>query len=109
MNRASKKREAEAVGRSLEPIVGQFISSEYIGNFYVNAPSGEVVAMCSRRKVAQAIADAMNRSKGRTAKLMRSGWTVGRDDQLYPPNPSRQGTRLVPRTLDGVVRPEIGG
>ena len=25
------------------------------------------------------------------------------------PNPSRQGTRACERTLDGVVRPEIGG
>ena len=32
--------------------------------------------------------DAMNRSNGRTAKLMRCGWTVGRDEMLYPPTPA---------------------
>ena len=73
--------------RSVEPVVGQFISSECLGNFYVNAPSGDVIAMTPRGKLAQAIADAMNRSKGRTAKLLRCGWTVGRDEMLYPPNP----------------------
>ena len=82
----------QAVDRSLHPVVRQFISSECLGNFYVNAPSGDIIAMSPRRKFAQAIADAMNRSKGRMAKLMRQGWTVGRDEMLYPPNPTGQAT-----------------
>lgn len=90
MKRAKRDGDAAACGRSLHPVVGQFILSEYLGNFYVNAPSGDIIAMTPRRKLAQAIADAMNRSKGRTAKLMRQGWSVGRDEMLYPPNPSRQ-------------------
>jgi hypothetical protein len=91
MKRVKSKSGAAACGRSLHPVVGQFISSECLGNFYVNDPSGVIIAMTTRRKIAQAIADAMNRSKGRTAKLMRQGWTVGRDDVLYPPNPTGRG------------------
>jgi len=90
MDKKSTKAKRQPMARKVEPVVGQFIFSELLGNFYVNAPGGEVIAMCSRRKVAEAIADAMNRSKGRTAKLMREGWTVDRDDQLYPPNPTGQ-------------------
>lgn len=82
----STKAKRPVAARKVEPVVGQFISSECLGNFYVNAPSGDVIAMTPRGKLAQAIADAMNRSKGRTAKLLRCGWTVGRDEMLYPPN-----------------------
>lgn len=83
----TSKTNPQVADGTLPPVVGQFISSECLGNFYVNSPSGDIIAMTPRRKLAQAIADAMNRSKGRTAKLMRQGWTVGRDDMLYPPNP----------------------
>jgi len=86
--RAKSKSGAAACGRSMHQVAGQFISSECLGNFYVNAPSGDIIAMTPRRKLAQAIADAMNRSKGRTAILMRQGWTVGRDDMLHPPGPA---------------------
>ena len=103
MKRAKSKSEAAACGRSLQPVVGQFISSECLGNFYVNAPSGEVIAMTPRRKLAQSIADAMNRSKGRTAKLLRCGWTVGRDEMLYPPNPSHHAPAPA-GSVDGVVQ-----
>lgn len=93
MKASKKQSKPQARGRSLQPVVGQFISSECLGNFYVNSPSGEIIAMTPRRKIAQALADAMNRSRGRTAKLMRQGWSVGRDEMLYPPNPqvSRDG------------------
>lgn len=88
----STKAKRPVAARKVEPVVvGQFISSECLGNFYVNAPSGDVIAMTPRGKLAQAIADAMNRSKGRTAKLLRCGWTVGRDEMLYPPNPKVEG------------------
>mgnify|MGYP000876716032 FL=1 len=83
----TSKTNPQVADGTLPPVVGQFISSECLGNFYVNSPSGDIIAMTPRRKLAQAIADAMNRSKGRTAKLLRCGWTVGRDDMLYPPTP----------------------
>ena len=86
--RAKTNAKPQAGRRRLDQLVGQFISCECLGNYYVNAPSGDVIAMTPRRKLAQAIADAMNGSKGRTAKLLRCGWTVGRDEMLYPPNPA---------------------
>ena len=86
----TSKTNPQVADGTLPPVVGQFISSECLGNFYVNSPSGDIIAMTPRRKLAQAIADAMNRSKGRTAKLMRQGWTVGRDDMLYPPDYGRE-------------------
>lgn len=86
MDEQSIPAEVPLVGHTVEPVVGQFISSECLGNFYVNAPCGQVIAMTPRRILAQSIADALNRSKCRTAILMRQGWTVGRDDMLYPPN-----------------------
>jgi len=88
MDKKSTKAKRQPMARKVEPGVGQFISSECLGNFYVNAPSGQVIAMTPRRILAQSIADALNRSKCRTAILMRQGWTVGRDDMLYPPNPA---------------------
>ena len=42
------------------------------------------------RMIADLIADALNTSKKRTAVLLRQGWTVGRDGQLFPPNPNFQ-------------------
>lgn len=91
MKRGKTNAKRKPLAVVVEPVVGQFISSECLGYFYVNSPSGEIIAMTPRRKIAQALADAMNRSRGRTAKLMRQGWTVGRDDVLYPPNPTGRG------------------
>jgi hypothetical protein len=87
----STKAKRPVAARKVEPVVGQFISSECLGNFYVNAPSGDVIAMTPIRMIADLIADALNTSKKRTAVLLRHGWTVGRDGQLFPPNPADQG------------------
>ena len=72
------------------PVIGRITVSEYCGNHYVTAPSKDVIAMTPIRIIADLIADALNTSKKRTAVLLRQGWTVGRDGQLFPPNPSRQ-------------------
>ena len=73
------------------PVIGRITVSEYCGNHYVTAPSKDVIAMTPIRMVAELIADALNRSKKRTAVLLRQGWTVGRDGQLFPPNPKVEG------------------
>lgn len=70
--------------------VGRIIVADYLGNYYVRAPSKEVIAMTPIRMVADLIANALNTSKKRTAVLLRQGWTVGRDGQLFPPNPTGQ-------------------
>lgn len=89
--RAKSKSGAAACGRSMHQVAGQFISSEFLGNFYVNSPNGDIIAMTPIRMIADLIADALNTSKKRTAVLLRHGWTVGRDGQLFPPNPADQG------------------
>jgi len=80
-----------AVGRPVGDVAYmRIIVAEYLGNYYVCAPSKEVIAMTPIRMVADLIADALNTSKKRTAVLLRQGWTVGRDGQLFPPNPTCQ-------------------
>jgi hypothetical protein len=58
---------------------------------------GEQSVTVPIRMVAELIADALNASKKRTAVLLRQGWSVGRDGQLFPPNPqvSRDGGKEV--------------
>ena len=68
------------------PVIGRITVSEYCGNYYVTAPSKDVIAMTPIRMVADLIADSLNSSRKRTAVLLRQGWTVGRDGQLFPPN-----------------------
>ena len=101
----TSKTNPQVADGTLPPVVGQFISSECLGNFYVNSPSGDIIAMTPRRKLAQAIADAMNRSKGRTAKLLRCGWTVGRDDMLYPPTSAVKLDRAKEKTMNSEQKP----
>lgn len=94
------KSKAQANRRTVHSEVGRIVVSEYIGNFYVRAPSKDVIAMTPIRMVAELIADALNASKKRTAVLLRHGWTVGRDGQLFPPNTRNQGLAPQEETHD---------
>ena len=91
MKRGTTHGKAQASGRSLDPAIGRIVVLEYIGNFYVRAPSKDVIAMTPIRMVAELIADSLSTSRKRTAVLLRQGWSVGRDGQLFPPNQTVEG------------------
>lgn len=93
MKRGKTKSNRKPLAVVAEPDVGRIVISEFCGNHYVTAPSKDVIAMTPIRMIADLIADALNTSKKRTAVLLRHGWTVGRDGQLFPPNPKAHDLR----------------
>ena len=92
MKRGKTNAKRKPLAVVVKPVVGRIVISEYCGNHYVTAPSKDVIAMTPIRMIADLIADALNASKKRTAVLLRKGWTVGRDGQLFPPNNSSPST-----------------
>ena len=57
---------------SLQNVVGLFSSAEFLGNYYVRDPLHEVIALCSKKKYAEEIVDALNAMMDSKEKCKRN-------------------------------------